>query len=402
MSVRVLLLGARLCRNFGGPSLLATTVGVLDTVLEDATYTFVSPTSEDLPLGGAYGVHVIVDQSRKRLGPAAMAKALLGLSMGSQETRELVSTYAEADIVVDIWGIGFADSVGSDTFTARALEGVRLALGKLFGKPVVKYTADLGPFESRWNRFFAKLYLQHAVELILARSDATRQRLDRLGVTTPIRVCPDTAFLLESHMTPLAEDLSRQKVDCPLVGLSVSHMAARQSDSPEAYLESMAGLADHIVSSIGAKIVLIPNELSPDTAFDDAHVAKEVWNRMTGKAQVAVVEGEYTAQQLKGIIQHCHVVVAARYHTIVASLSQGIPVLAIGWHAKYPGVMGLVGQQEYLCSAKSLQLDDLKHKFDDLWQSRDRARRAINGALPGIHEAILRGGEEVRLLLNRK
>lgn len=402
MSVKVLLLGARLCRNLGGPSLLITTMSVLNEVLEDPAYTFVSPTSEDLAFGETYGISIITSQSWKRLVPAATTRALLGLSIGSPQIRRLVRAYAEADIVIDICGIGFADSVGSDALVARARQGIHFVLGTLFRKPVVKYTADLGPFESRWNRFFARLYLQHAVDLILARSEVTRQRLDKLGVTTPISVCPDTAFLLESHTSSFAEDLSREKIDRPVVGFSVSHMAARKSDDPQTYLDVMSGLADHIVETIGAKLVLIPNEFSAGTAYDDEHIAGEVWNRMAQNAEATTVSGEYTAQQSKGIIRQCDVVVAARYHSIVASLSQGIPVLAIGWHAKYGGVLGLVGQERYLCPVESLELNDCKKRFDDLWRSRDRVRQEINGSLAAIRQAVLEGAEEVKLLVHNK
>jgi colanic acid/amylovoran biosynthesis protein len=400
--VRIVLFGARLCRNLGGPSLLTTTMSVLDEVLRDTAFTFVSPTLEDVSAAEAYGIPIIRTQSWKRVLPAAVAKASLGLSVGSPDIRRLINACAEADIFIDVWGIGFADSLGADTFVARARQGIHLLLGRLFRKPVVKYTADLGPFESRWNRFFSKLYLQYAVDLILARSDATQERLCELGVTTPIRVCPDTAFLLQSHPSPLAQDLSTQKGDRHIVGLSVSHMAARQSDNPATYLDSMAGLADHVAETMGARVLLIPNEFSATTEFDDAHVAGEIRNRMERKAQSTVVSSEYTAQQLKGIIGQCDVLVGARYHSIVAALSQGVPVLAIGWHAKYAGVLSLVGQERYLCPLTSLALDDLEERFDDLWQSRDAVRQEIDDALPKIREAILGGGQEVRLLLNKE
>jgi polysaccharide pyruvyl transferase WcaK-like protein len=344
----------------------------------------------------------LVSSYGRRLLPASLVKAVLGLSVGPQDVRDVINAFLETDIFVDIRGIGFADTIGRNTFIGRVAKNSHMLVAKMFGKPVVKYTADLGPFEARWNRFFAKLYLQYAVDVILARSDTTRRGLEELGVTTPTRVCPDTAFLLEPHSTEFAEQLSRQKSDGPVVGFSVSHMAVRQSSNPEGYLDSMARLGDHVVENIGARIVLVPNEFSDDIAYDDGHVAKEVRNRMRRKNQAIIVLGDYTAQQLKGIVGQLDVLVAARYHSIVASLSLGIPVLAVGWHHKYEAVMRLVGQERYLCSVRSLQPDHLREKFDDLWRSKDRIRQEINAALPGIREAILKGGEEVRLLCERK
>lgn len=398
--LRVLLIGARLCRNLGGPSMLVTTRSVFNQVLAHPEYTFLSPTREDLALSKTYNIHILPPIRTRELIVAALAKAWLGLSVGSQDVRKVINAYAEANIVVDILGIMFADSLRRNTFLSRGLEGLHLLVAKLFRKPVVKYTADLGPFEAKWNRFFAKLYLQHTVDLVLARSDTTKRRLEDLGVTTPAYVCPDTAFLLESETFSLTDDLTQEVAEGPVVGLSVSHMAVRQSAEPEQYYERMARLADHIIESTGAKVVLIPNERPVDPSLDDEHVSKDVQRRMASGHRVLLVSGAYTAQQIKGIIGYCDIVVAARYHTIVASLSQGIPVLAVGWHAKYAAVLGLVGQDRYLCSVDSLEEKDLHEMFDALWKSRESIRGEIEAALPEIRRAILACGEQVGLLLS--
>lgn len=402
MPLRVLLVGARLCRNLGGPSMLVTARSVLDQFLSDPEYVFLSPTSEDLALSETYDITIVPAIRTRNLIVGALAKAWLGLPVGSHGVRKVIDAYAEADIVIDIWGIMFSDSLRKNSFVARGLEGLHFLVAKIFRKPVVKYTADLGPFEAKWNRFFAKLYLQHTVDLILARSDTTKVRLENLGVRTPAHVCPDTAFLLEPETIAFDEDLVPEGIEGPVVGFSVSHMAIRQSQDPEQYLEGMGKLADHVVESTGAKIVLVPNERSTDPALDDERVARDIQGRMAFGHRTSVLSETYTAQQLKGIIGYCDVVVAARYHTIVASLSQGIPVLAIGWHAKYAAVLGLVGQGQYLCSVNSLDDKDLHRRFDALWESRENIRSEIEAALPEIRKAILVCGEQVGLLLSER
>lgn len=400
MSVRILLIGARICRNLGGPSLLVTTMKVLDRFFHDAEYTFISPTSEDLPFAETYSIRIIPQASPKRLALPAFLRAFLGISAGPRDVRQMLSSFAQADIIIDIWGICFSDLVGSNTFRVSAFQGFHFLLGKLFKKPVVKYTADLGPFKSKWNRFFAKLYLEHAVDLILARSNSTREELAELGVTTPVGICPDTAFLSASCTSELARDLRKQRIQAPIIGLSVSHMASRQSRDPEIYVRSMTELADYAVESTGAQIILIGNEFSSDKLLDDGHIAEEILENMMRKDKALIAPREHTAQQLKGIIRECDVVIAARYHSIIASLSQGIPVLAVSWHCKYSGVLGLFGLERYVCSVKSLTLEeDLKDRFDQLWRSRNYIAGAISSAIAQIREAIFEGGNQVSLLL---
>mgnify|MGYP000048597936 CR=1 FL=1 len=403
MSVSILLIGAPLSRNLGGPSLLLSTRKVLDSVFPGTRYTYISPLAEDLSLEDVYDMEIITTVPMKELVVAALAKRLFGLTVGSPSVRRALRAYSESDLVVDIWGIGFSDTISKRTFRSSVLSGGRFLVGRILGKRVVKYTADLGPFDTRWNRFFSKWYFNHTVDLILARSESTRQRLLQLGVKTPIKVCPDTAFLLPAERSPFSEGLvKRRQEGRPIVGFSVSHMAARQSGDWARYIEQVAHLADHVVKTTGAEIVFIPNELSPDVSADDVHFSQLVLDAMQSRDKAVIAPtADLTAPQVKGVIGQCDVVVASRYHTIVAALSQAIPTLAIGWHAKYEGVMSLVGQEEFVCHVRSMTLDDLKTKFTVLWNSRHEIRAKIQGALPTVEQRIWQCAREVSNLLDQ-
>jgi colanic acid/amylovoran biosynthesis protein len=401
MPTKILFTGIKLCRNLGGPSLLVSTKRVLDQFFMDAEYTLISSKEEDLALADVYNVRVIPWRFIWSL-PALLTGCISGIPMGSKLTKALVSSFAEADVIIDISGIMFCDSLLNNRFMTRALEGFHLALGKMFRKPVIKYTADIGPFKSTWNRFFARLYLQNFVDLILARNDNTRQRLSALGVSTPVRVCPDTAFLLEPRKSTFSERLGKMKANHPLVGFSVSFQAAKQAAVADNYLKDMASLADYIIRSKKARIVLIPNDLSQDALRDDVSVAREIFGRMSKQDETIIFSKEYDAWEMKGVIGQCDVLLAARYHSMIAGLSQGIPVLAIGWHDKYPEALRLVGQEQCLGLVRSLDLNDLQKKFDSLWHERLQIKNQINGSLPGIRERILQGGKEVSLLLKKQ
>ena len=398
MAVRILLIGARLCRNFGGPSLLMATTRAIGASVADAQYTFLSPTVEDVAYASYYGVSVLAVRSWKDVLMAALARAVCRIPVGPPDVLEIVEAFSRAAVVIDIWGIAFADTVGRETFRTRARRAIPFLVGRLLRKRVVKYTADMGPFEGRWNKFFAKLSLRHGVDLILARDEVTRERVMALGVATPVRVCPDTAFLLDIQATPFAEQLRTQKRAGPVVGISLSHMAARQSGDPEAYVAAMTRLADHVAESVAGTVVLIANEVSARAERDDMWYVRETWRRMARRDCAVIAPGDYTAPQMKGIIGECDAMVAARYHSIVASLSQGIPTLAIGWHDKYHGILALVGQERYVCQVALLRDDHLRSRFDELWASRDHIRAHIIRALPGIRQAVFEGAEQVALL----
>lgn len=399
--MKVLFVGARLCRNLGGPSLLVATRDLFAERLPSAEFVLMVPersAPEDLALASTYKVSIVPYAASKQLLASAVLRAFC-LRVGSGKTQASLNAYWEADVVIDLWGIAFADTLGSNSFRARLGSGLHLLIGKLARKRVIKYTADYGPLRAKWNRFFAKLYLNHCVDLVLARDEASRQHLRSLPLRTPVHVCRDTAFLLEPEQSADSRRLADLRKRQPIVGLSVSHQAMmRHEKGPSEYMSLTARFADAIVDRFAAHVVLIPNELS-DGDDDDASIAEAVHQLMTQRSDATLIGRTWSAQQLKGIIQQCDVVVAARYHTLVAALSMGIPSLAIGWHHKYLGLLSLVGQERYVCDIGNLTNQQLLACFENLWASRDHEARVILGKLPNVHAAIRVGADLAASLL---
>jgi polysaccharide pyruvyl transferase WcaK-like protein len=319
----------------------------------------------------------------------------------NSEISKLLEAYKSADVIIDIWGIIFADSMGGG-FVSRASMGLHLLIGKLLNKPVIKYTADMGPFRRRWNRLFAKFYL-NKIDLILARGEITRNCLIELGITTPIHVSPDTAFLLKSSSNQkINEVLSKEKLkNKVIVGMSVSNTVARKERDKNQYSITMAQTADYLIKNLNAFVILIPNDIFPNT-HDDVYVAKKIYKRMDKKKEVMLITEEYPANELKGIIGECDLLIGARYHSIVAALSMCIPTLAIAWHHKYPQVMGLVGQEKYVCDIETLSFSELQAMIDSLWKNRKKIRTEIASYIPFIKESVLSGGKIVRNVFETK
>lgn len=401
--MNILLIGAPLSSNFGGPSLFISVLSVFDNIFNEKKYTFVTTLKEDMKFADESGLSIVLAVPVKNLILSALIKKYLKADIGSQQVRCLIKNYLNADIVIDIWGIGFSDSLNKNTFRSSLFSGGRFLVGKLFGKPVIKYTSDLGPFESFWNRYFSRFYFNRTVDLILARNEITKKRLLDIGVKTPIKVCPDTAFILKPQDSPFAEKLSKERQLRPLIGLSVSHMAARQSGNPEEYVEKMAMLADYAISKTDARIYFVPNELSTDQLRDDVHFSHLVIDKMKKNESGEIIPVEkYTAQQIKGIIGQFDIVVASRYHTIVACLSQAIPVLAVGWHTKYDEIMKLFGIENYVCDVKSNTLEELKIYFDEIWNSRDTIVMKIKNKINSVERNIYQCAEEVGYFLKQR
>ena len=405
---KILFIGARLSGNLGGPSVLCSTIEVLNRFIPEAEFTLLSPVPiSDYKLSETYGIKIVPRPQRSFSSPKLLVGAFLNKynldisPLLNSEISKILEAYKSADVIIDIWGIIFADSMGGG-FVSRAFEGLHLLIGKLLKKLVIKYTADMGPFRRRWNRLFAKFYL-NKIDLILARGEITRKCLIELGITTSIYVCPDTAFLLKaSPNQKINEVLSKEKLKKKvIVGMSVSNTVARKERDKNQYSITMAQTADYLIKNLNAFVVLIPNDIFPNT-HDDVYVAKKIYKKINEKEEVMLITEEYHANELKGIIGECDLLIGARYHSIVAALSMCIPTIAIAWHHKYHQVMGLVGQEKYVCDIETLNFTELQAMIDSLWKNRKKIRTEIASYIPFIKESILSGGKIVRDVFENK
>ncbi|GAG65896.1 unnamed protein product [marine sediment metagenome] len=161
----------------------------------------------------------------------------------------------------------------------------------------------------------------------------------------------------------------------------------------------MAQVCDYLVDEYNAYVLLIPNNVFYNQ-YDDLDVATKVFEHVSHKENVLTISERYPAQELKGIISQCEILIGARYHSIVAALSLGIPTIAIAWHHKYPEILQLVGQEGWICNIEDLSHENLTKKIDKLWINKDQARMEIFDRLPEVKNSILSGGEKVKEILN--
>ncbi|MBN1542349.1 polysaccharide pyruvyl transferase family protein [candidate division KSB1 bacterium] len=402
--MKIACFGARLANNLGGPSLLVASKQALEAFLPNPEFTLIvraKEYAEDSLLAHQYGVRLAAFPLSIWLLPAVVLRRCTGFRIGPESVQNLIRVLEEADAVIDIWGILFADSLGLNMAIVRLTDGFHFLAAKLLGKPVVKYTADIGPFKKFWNRFFARFYLQHALDLILARDERTASDIRKLGVRTPIVVTADTAFLLETESGEISMRLAERRKGQPIIGLSVSYQIRKREKTPGSYIAMMSRLVAYMQKNINAYVVILPNEISSGVN-DDRSIAKEIRIQSGIKdCEVIAAEG-LRAQQLKGIIQQCDLIVAARYHTVVAALSHGIPTLVIGWHHKYTGVLGLFEQEEWLCSIKDLKESELLEKFDALWAGREAQAEKIRRRIEPVKQNVRDAAEQVSRFLQEQ
>ena len=409
----VLFHGAHLYRNLGGPSLLISTCKALRTHLPDARFKFFSPfPKEDAERAAPYGVEVVGFDPKEFYRAFVVSlfwKSFrkIGIDLSFLLKKGVLREYRNADLVVDIKGITFTDFFPSPL--AYLIHTLQLLLGVVLGKRVVKFTQEMGPFENKWNRFFAKLCLNR-MDFILARSDRTKQYVEQLGVKRPVYVHPDTAFILDvapdEELSAImeAEDL----LEKPLIAVvpsrqidkRISEKERRGKESQNSYTRAVARAADYLIEKWNATVLFLPNEISRvEEGYDDIYVARKILEAVQKKEKVKLISKEYPAPLLKGLISRCDMAVVSRYHSMVAALSTATPCLVVGWGFKYSQVMDRFGQSRFICDFQTVTFDEMKGKLDELWHDRERVKSDLESRLPTLEQTVLSGGKLVKDLL---
>jgi polysaccharide pyruvyl transferase WcaK-like protein len=383
--INIVLIGARLNNNLGGPSLYVSTVKAIRETYPEARIQLLVPASEfvkEQKIKHLYNVDLMpLEENAMVLGGLCWRVTRI---FPFRKYKNIHIALMEADLILDIWGIMFTDYLGKNTAINRFREGLRLMLGRIYSTSLIKATAAMGPFNQIWNRRFATFYLHRFVDHIVARDETTYGELKKLGLGSKLTMTADTAFLLEPE--EMTQEFDDPKL--PNIVISVSHQARNRSQAASYYLEVMKNFIQYLVTQVGVTVTLLPNEIE-ESQNDDLKIAEEIQRNVNHPACHLVDPRLLSASQIKGIIDHSEVVVASRYHTVIAALSLGKPTISIGWHHKYEGVLQLFGLEDYSIPVDKLDLEILKNSFDKIWASRVALSLTLNQTSSDIRNDIL-------------
>jgi polysaccharide pyruvyl transferase WcaK-like protein len=159
-----------------------------------------------------------------------------------------------------------------------------------------------------------------AADLLILRDDESAGHLADIGAPTPFRVGADAAWTL------LPDPETRRAADGPVV-VALSHLAG------DRYLAEHLAAGLEPIADAG-----IPVRLDPWQPDGDAELATEVATRLGGRAEIAAPPADLTAA--RDDMTGARLVIAQRFHALVAAASAGTPVLAVAHEPKLSGLAG--------------------------------------------------------------
>jgi colanic acid/amylovoran biosynthesis protein len=410
---KILIINSNCSWNKGSAAQVISTVETLRKIIQNADFTLMSDYYPELDKKSCkiHGINVInqvhvfpehelisafVDRS------IYVFRCMIWASVHLHKIPkdEVLRHFVESDLIIDLSG----DSL-SDCYNISVLPLLNDFLAILLRKKIAAYSQSIGPFK-KLTQPLARFYLNSA-NLIIVRDKETIENLKKIGCTNKnIHLSADVAFALSHSSSERGHEiLSKEGFENtgskPLVGLGTSALLYRKSEHRnKLYLASRAKLADYIVENLNAHLLLIPHMIYPNK-FDDRNVAAEIYQLSKNKSEITVIKGDYEPEEIKSIISSCMLFIGNRMHSNIASVSMGVPTIAIGWSYKYAGLMKTLGIEKFCLDFRTATFEELVSKIDDAWLHRAEIRQSLSVKIPELERSVAESGLLIKKLLDQ-
>lgn len=297
--------------------------------------------------------------------------------------------YRSCRALIDVGGYQFGDPWG----TKRASQKAKLIKGLAArGVPVFFMPQAWGPFSSRELANITRQIVDASTVCFVRDTTSMRMMEEVLGTNNnKIRFAHDVAWNFVGAKRSVGEQFLRR------AGLRRNEHALTVAVTPNGwlyettegtgaqnqYVRFLLDIVKHLCSTHDAQVVLVSHELAPPKGRDDRMLYTLLLDLLDGKWPVGHVDADMSAAEVKSVIGNCDLLVASRYHALIAALSQGIPVATIGWSHKYEELLKEVDLSENMLYTKD-PLNQVLASIDFIIERMPQSRTLIQSRLPAM------------------
>lgn len=310
-----------------------------------------------------------------------------------------------------LWGGGSLVQQSSLFFAPRhALPAI---LAKQVGTPVACFGSGVEPLSNPLLRRLTRYLFDRVMVDALVRGSRSAELLRSYGVERPVRVAPDQAVTLAADSVEAGraflESTLQTKLQKPVVTVTVKPSfiyrggilpvsvelpgpAKREREQRrEEFEASFAALIDHIRSTVGATVVMVPMYIGQG----DLDSARRVATMASSDSQVHVLESMPPSRLLKAVFSQATVHVGVRLHSCILATSSGVPALAVPYMEKAREYFEMIGIPEHTLDEADVTPDALISAFDRIWRDRDLVRAQLADTLPQLRARVTREAHDL-------
>ena len=361
--MKILVTGLCMQGNKGGPALALSLANCLKQQFHGAEILFSVPPGDEFPFevdaADAYGLVVIqnVDGWKSLIPPFCFNRERF------QRTRSWMSAVAGSTAMLQMSAISYVGPpLGGkrtvDSFGGRFFD---FCIAKVLRVRFVAWTQSYGPFSNWIVRFLAKLDLKEQ-GVVFCRGEHSASEVKNLLPGKDVSVYPDVAVTLAYSRDTGAKFLKSEGLDVDqlsrLVTISPSAVVYNASSGRGLLNEHVVTVADtaQALQQLGFCVCLVPHtrrNVAAEPTNCDLKVSELICERLQGSS-VFLLKDDLLVGDLKSIIATSVIHIGARYHSVIAALSSGVPTVSLSWHPKYADIMRMYAVEEFVVSDQEI------------------------------------------------
>ena len=380
---RITLLGNNSGRNLGDAAILSAILDSVTKELPDSEFFVPSLVPEfiDNNYGKQFNVKGI------DVTPKTLSMRLLGLPT--------FKCLAKSDIALICDGIIFGRKLFSPhNFLITLIFVVPLA--RLFGCKVVCYSCGIGPFPTQFSRLCAR-WVINLCDLVIMREHDSKKLAEEIGVTKPIEVTGDAAFLNYISDRKRAEEIALRegiKLDKPLLALNVTPYLDSWLEKSQRLTDKSAYLST-VAKGIGEARRIIAQQNAGDVPqcvlFSCSPMDEAFTYELAAKVDGVVIDNsKYLSHDIQAVMKLCGLLVGMRFHSLILSSSVGVPIVGLIYAPKVRGYMRLLGCGDYGIELNTITPETLGQQIARAWLDRS----ALQSKQAAVVEALRTGARQ--------
>jgi colanic acid/amylovoran biosynthesis protein len=233
---------------------------------------------------------------------------------------------------------------------------------------------------------------------IFVRESLTLESINKRALNAKAILFPDPAFTLNTNEVALPKVFKDRQV----IGLNISPLIMNYELSANVTYKNVREFINYIIDKTDFGIVLIPHVFSKKS--NDLQILQTLYRDYLDNNRIAIIDRQFSSEQLKYIISQCKMFVGARTHATIAAYSTCVPTLVVGYSVKARGIArDIFGSEENMVlPVQSLKHeDDLVNAFKYIQENEDTIRKHLQDFMPSYIEKAWQAGEEVKKLIEK-
>jgi polysaccharide pyruvyl transferase WcaK-like protein len=293
---------------------------------------------------GAYGVGNLGDEAilagtlnLLKANPDLRKKKIIVFSRNPRETKRIHKIKATRRNPVDLLKSSEVIIGGGELFQSLGNMAIKYSLLglaiKILRKHVVFHAIGVSSNLGRLEKFLTRLSLNVANQ-ITTRDQPSKNRLLKLGVNKTIRVITDPSFYVKpiSHKEACSllekEGIQFNKTNTR-IAITSQYFQNRELNV-QIYRVLLGFLKKVLANNSDVQVIFIPFTKHVDKPLDSDIIYGKWLDKQLKTDNFRVIEGNYSPQQMMGIIGLMDVVLSTRFHPLVFGTKMNVSAIGIG------------------------------------------------------------------------